>query len=97
MKRQPITTQQSTVAIKMVQSPLTFNELMPSYRYQFQMDEPSEDADEMYSEMVSFFNTNEELAFPSEEVSHRDDYVKGFQKAMALTRLWIDSIYLSRE
>lgn len=94
MERQPIITEQSEVAaIKLVQSPLTASELLPKYMYQLQSGVISEEAKNMYSELTDFLLTNEELAVDLGN-SDRDDYVKGFQKAIALVRLWIDSIYL---
>ena len=47
--------------------------------------------------MVEFVTTNEELAVPDKSVVSEESYIKGFQRAMALMRLWIDSIYLSGE
>lgn len=96
MERQPIVTD-TTIAIQMVKEPTTITDLLPKYNYQFQGGEVAADAVEMYEGMVDFLRTNEELAMPDKDVVSEDSYIKGFQKAVALTRLWIDSIYLSDE
>lgn len=93
MERTPIITQQEGVAIRLVETPLTISGMLPAYYYQFQAGIVSEEATQMYNELVEFLNTNEELVV-NEPVNSREDYVKGFQKALAMTKLWIDSIYL---
>lgn len=95
MERHPIITQKEA-AIRLVKSPLSVTEIFPTYRYEFQSGKVSEEAAHMYSELQEFINTNAEL-ITSEQVNSQEDYVKGLQKALALTRLWIDSIYLSTE
>lgn len=96
MERQPIISEHpESIAIKMVQAPLTLRELLPTYQFQFQSGEISDEAVRMYEEFVEFLTTNEELAVPENDLPHKDEYVKGFQRAVALMRLWIDSIYLS--
>lgn len=97
MERQPIVAETAAVAIQMVQEPITIKDLLPKYSYQFQNTEIPAEAASMYEELLEFFSTNEELAMPNESVMSEESYIKGFQKAMALTRLWIDSIYLSGE
>lgn len=93
MERTPIVSPPSEVAVKLVEMPLTVRGMLPSYRYQLQSDQVSEEATQMYEELVNFLVTNEELAVNEPTVS-REDYIKGFQKALAMTRLWIDSIYM---
>ena len=93
MERTPILTQQEGVAIRLIETPLTINGMLPAYYYQFQAGTVSEEASHMYDELIGFLRTNEELVI-NESVNSRDDYVKGFQKALAMTKLWIDSIYL---
>lgn len=83
------------VAIKLVENPLTIRNMLPTYYYQFQEAEIPEEAKNMYESLVDFLVTNEELAV-NEPVISREDYVKGYQKALAMTRLWIDSIYLQK-
>lgn len=95
MERQPIITEPEEIAVKMIQNPLVLKDLLPDYSFQFQSGEVSEESKEMYNELVEFLNTNEELAFP-ENINSREDYIKGFQRAIALTKLWIDSIYLAK-
>lgn len=94
MERTPILSQEE-IAIKLVERPLTLRDMIPTYQYQFQSGVVSEESTHMYEEYLSFLSTNEELAI-NEEVMYRDDYVKGFQKALAMTRLWMDSIYLQK-
>ena len=97
MERQSITTENVPVAIQMVQEPITMKDLLPNYSYQFQSVEIPEEAVSMYRELIEFFKTNEDLAMPDKSVVSDESYIKGFQKAVALTRLWIDSIYLTDE
>ena len=47
----------------------------------------------MYNNLVDFLFTNEELPV-NENYTNREDYVKGFQRALAIVKLWIDSMYL---
>lgn len=94
MERHPIISNKGgEVAVKLVQNPLIIENMFPNYRYEFQNGQISEDAQHMYTELSDFIKTNEELVL-NEPIMSREDYVKGFQRAMALTRLWIDSIYL---
>lgn len=90
-ERQPIISAQP---IELVQSPLTLASLLPSYRYKFQGDTPQE-ADDMYNQLVGFIDVNDELALEATYGS-RDDYIAGFSRAMALVRLWIDSLYVGQ-
>lgn len=93
MDRKPIVAEEA-VDIMLIKEPTTIKDLMPKYSYKFQSGEVSQEAEEMYKELAEFLQTNEELAVPSAEVSSEESYIKGFQRAVALTRLWIDSIYL---
>ena len=49
----------------------------------------------MYQSFIDFLVTNEELVINEPTIS-RDDYIKGFQKSLAMLKLWMDSIYLQR-
>ena len=91
MDRQPIISE--SVAVKLVQNPLTVKDLLPKYQFQLQLGKISEESLQMFNEFIEFLNTNEELAF-SEGIVSYDDYIKGFQRSIALFKLWIDSIYL---
>lgn len=98
MERTPIVsdaqdTNTDGVAIRLVESPLTIANMLPAYFYQFQAGNVSVESEEMYNQLVDFLRTNEELAV-NDNFVNRDDFVKGFQKAVAMVRLWIDSIYL---
>lgn len=97
MERQSIVSETAAVAIQMIQEPTTIKDLLPNYSYQFQSVEIPAEAASMYEELIEFFRTNEELAVPDNSVVSGESYIKGFQRAMALTRLWIDSIYVSGE
>ena len=92
MERHSIISQKEAT-IKLVQSPLEIMSMLPNYRYEFQEGQVSEESQHMYSELLDFIETNQELVL-NEPIMSREDYTKGFQKAIALTRLWIDSIYL---
>lgn len=81
-------------SVRLVHNPPTMEDLLPNYRYEFQGCNVSEEAYNMYEELLEFLRTNSELAL---EPSLHDEYIKGFKRAIALTRLWIDSIYLKPE
>ena len=89
MKRVPISAE---VEVVMVQNPPTFQELLPDYHYQFNNTPTSPEAAAMYQSLVEFLTTNGELALTGIEV--KDEYIKGFKRAIALVRLWVDSMYL---
>lgn len=90
MERHPII---SGTPIRLVTPPASISSVFPQYHYEFQDNEVSEEAQNMYQELTEFISTNQELVLDELSSSH-EDYSKGFQKALALTRLWIDSIYL---
>lgn len=90
MDRHPIITENLNVV--MVQNATTFNDLLPDYQFQFQGKQPSQEAESMFSSLVDFIQTNEEMAVMNIET--KDEYVKGFKRALALTRLWMNSLYL---
>lgn len=92
MERTPIISEQQ-VAIKLVESPLTIRNLLPNYFYQFESVEVSQESAEMYQSFIDFLVTNEELVVNEPTIS-REDYIKGFQKSLAMLKLWMDSIYL---
>ncbi len=94
MERQPIVSKPEEVAIKLVQQPLSLKDLLPKYQFQFQDMTVPVEATNMYSELVDFLVTNEELAFMN--LQPQEEYVKGFQRALSMVRLWIDSIYLDK-
>ena len=95
MERQPIVSKsEEEIAIKLIQQPLTLKDLLPKYQFQFQDISVPIEATNMYSELVDFLTTNEELAFMSSQP--QEEYVKGFQRALSMVRLWIDSIYLDK-
>ena len=99
MNRSPILSQNSEqeqeIAVKLVENPLTLRSMLPSYCYQFQNIEIPKESENMYESLVDFLVTNEELAV-NDSVISREDYIKGYQKALAMTRLWIDSIYIQK-
>lgn len=88
-------TSEKQANIRLVQNPLTYNDLMPDYRYELE-GEVEQDAMNMYSDLVDFLRTNEGIIV-TEPFNSREDYVKGFKKAVAIVRLWIDTIYLQQE
>lgn len=92
MERNPIISEK-TATIKLVQAPPDIKNLFPAYRYEFQSREVSEESEHMYKELLDFIDTNKELALDGAGT----EYNAGFQKALALIRLWIDSIYIKPE
>lgn len=93
MKRTPIISPELEVVL--VQIAPAFQELLPDYQYQFQNVPSSEEATLMYQSLVEFLETNHELALSG--IENKDEYKKGFKRAIALVRLWIDSLYLGEE
>lgn len=83
----------STLAVKLVQAPLSVEDCFPDYRYEFQNIPQSAEAEQMFGELLGFIQTNGEIAV-DDSFASKDDYSKGFQKALALTRLWMDTIYI---
>lgn len=75
-----------------VSSPISVGKLFPDYSYQFNNSEPSQDAADMFKSLQDFIQTNEELALSN--IENQEEYIKAFQQAMALTKLWMESLYL---
>lgn len=90
MKRVPIVT--DALDVVMIQTAPIFQDLLPDYQYQFQDIPSSEEATAMYQSLVDFLETNSELALS--DIADKEEYKKGFKRAIALVRLWIDSLYL---
>lgn len=93
MKRTPIISPELEVVL--VQTAPSFQDLLPDYQYQFQNVPSSDEAVLMYQSLVDFMETNSELALNG--IEDKDEYKKGFKRAVALVRLWIDSLYLEGE
>lgn len=93
MERQPIVSSSPGMDIRLIQYPMTIDGMFPDYRYEFQSADLSDESTNMYNNLVEFITINKELALDDNHVS-RDDYAKGFRKALALVRLWIDYMYL---
>ena len=91
MERKPIITEPKQIVV--VQTQPTIRDLIPDYQFQFQDDIPSEEANHMYTELLDFLSTNEELALMN--INDKVEYGNGFKKAIAMVKLWIDSIYLT--
>lgn len=90
MERKPIIMEPKPIV--MVQAQPTIHDLLPDYAFQFQNDLPSKDASRMYDELLDFLSTNEGLA--TMDINDKTEYSKGFKRAIAMVKLWIDSIYL---
>lgn len=78
--------------IAIVNSPLTFSELIPTYAYQFQDVEIPKDSYKRYLALLEFMEENFNLI--EEPHQFREEYINGYKKALAITRLWIDSLYV---
>lgn len=82
-------------SIELVHNPIAISDLIPSYRYQFQnVDVPAE-ATAIYEDLLGFMKNNEELL--DADNPSKDEYVRGFKKALAITRLWMDSLYVGQQ
>ena len=88
MKRTPI--EYPSYEVTLSKEPLTFSDLIPKYRYTLRDATVPEESTRMYLSLLDFLETNNSLA-----VENNEFYQRGFQKALALTRLWIDTIYVS--
>ena len=80
--------------VELVQNPVSVPELLPTYRYQFQDVPIPNESSLMYDNLIEFLKENEELLI--ENTSAKDAYVQGFKKALAVTRLWMDSLYVEQ-
>ena len=94
MNRIPIASPEPRDVILIQLAPV-FQELLPDYQYQFQNTPQSAEAAAMYQSLVDFLETNSELALSN--IEDKDEYKKGFKRAIALVRLWIDSMYLDEK
>ena len=90
VERKPIITEPKQIV--MVHTQPTIHDLIPDYQYQFQNDTPDEESSQMYADLLDFLSTNEEIAVM--DISNKAEYGKGFKKAIAMVKLWIDSLYL---
>lgn len=91
IERKPIITEPKQIV--MVQSPPTVHDLIPDYQFQFQDTPQHEESTKMYDDLVDFISTNEELAVM--DINIKDEYCKGFKRALSMVRLWIDSMYIT--
>lgn len=82
--------------VRMVETPLTPKDLYPTIRYEFSQGAVSQESDHMWNELQEFIETNFDLV-SQRYMGEREDFLRGFQTAMAVTRLWVDSIYLQQE
>lgn len=89
-ERKPIITEPHQITL--VQSPPSIHDLLPDYQYQFQNHTPNAESTKMYNELVDFISTNEEIAVMN--ITDKTEYGNGFKRAMAMVRLWLDSMYL---
>ena len=92
MQRKPINQPQYEVVLSKEQP--VVRDLMPKYRYEFQGLILGEEPDNMYKSLIDFLETNESLAI-NESIT--EEYIQGFQKSLALTRLWLDSLYIPQD
>lgn len=82
--------------VHMVETPITPKDLYPTIRYEFSQGVVSQESDHMWNELQEFIETNFDLV-GQRYMGEREDFLRGFQTAMAVTRLWVDSIYLQQE
>lgn len=95
IKREPIQTTNEPVTIEYVPAQLSLVDFIPKHRYQFSEGSVLPEADDMYNNLLQFLDVNQEIIL-SQETSDQDEFAKGFKQAIALSRLWIDSMYLVR-
>lgn len=95
MEREPIIKEQDPLGIELVQNAISLYEVIPNYSYRFQERQVSEESNNMYNNFLEFLQTNEEL-IDDNTLRSREDFVKGFQKSIAMLKLWIDSLYIEQ-
>ena len=95
MEREPIIREQDPLGIELVQNAISLYEVIPNYSYRFQERQVSEESNNMYNNFLEFLQTNEEL-IDDNTLHSREDFVKGFQKSIAMLKLWIDSLYIEQ-
>lgn len=83
-----------SVPVKLVPAEMDISDFIPKYRYQFDTEIPDE-ANNMYSSLIEFMHENSELIVDDQvNLGLIVPYSEGFKKAVALFRLWIDSLYI---
>lgn len=83
------------IQVKLVQNPISVIQLFPDYKFELQNAEISVEATQMGEDLLEFIKTNSDIAI-DETSSDKDAYIKGFQRAIAIVRLWIDSMYMNK-
>lgn len=91
MERKPIIQPQYEVVVS--QEPVKFADMLPRLRYEFQNAEVPKDAEVIYQSLIDFLETNSSIVL---EGNCDEGYQRGFQKSLALVRLWIDSLYIEK-
>ena len=76
--------------ITVVQPPPSIKDMLPEYQYQFVDQSVSSESAGMYQSLVEFLTENEEFVLQNSN----PQYALGFKQAIALTRLWLDSLYI---
>lgn len=76
--------------IEVIHDNITLNELIPKFRYQFQNLQPNLQSEVDFSDLLEFLETNQDLLIHPDTIN-RQSYIQGFQTALAIIRLWIDS------
>lgn len=83
--------EENQLSIKLVKEPLQIADFIPTYSYKFEEANISDEAPKMVKSFYDFLETNKELIVDDEVTSEN---IEGFKKALALFKLWIDSIYI---
>ena len=100
-KREPIVTANAPpVEIITVVRPLSVSEFTPVYDYQLTGLKVSDDAVALKEMFISFLDENKELVLngiDATNIPQREMFTQGFKNAVALFRLWIDSINIIQE
>ena len=91
--RKPIQSEHPEMSVRLIHERPTLDSLLPDYRYEFTSQEVSSDAESMYSSLLDFLTTNQQLALDMGNDDIRA-YSDGFRRSVALVRLWIDSMYI---
>ena len=84
-----------SVPVRLVPAEMSISDFIPKYRYKFDADIPDE-ATNMYDSMIEFINENSDFIVDDQvNLGLIVPYSEGFKKAIAMVRLWIDSMYLN--
>lgn len=82
------------VTIEFIPAKMELDDFLPKYEYILKGKEVSDDSKYMKESLVGFLALNQELIIHPQ--GDTDEYIRGFKQAIAITKLWLDSIYVRK-